>query len=163
MDAAVVEAKKNPSSERKRGWAEGKEEAWLKPTNKYKNTQTASDKKGNTCEGIKLNTNVPFIGDCITIREPWKEAPNNPNGTEVTQVSAFPRLMGGLTKIMMTLILSLSFLLVIVAGIMMVVGGANKTYYDKWIKLLKIVITALAVLGTSWIVLRLINPNFFGI
>ncbi len=121
-------------------------------------SQTQGFDQEKPCSGIKLNTDVPFIGRCITISKPGESS-----NWDITPTSAFPRLMWGLTKIMMTFILSISFLLVIVAGVMMVVWWANKQYYDKGMKLLKIVVTALAVLGVSGIVLRLINPNFFWI
>ncbi len=121
-------------------------------------SQTQGSEQAKPCSGIKLNTNVPFIGRCITISKPGESS-----NWGITPVSAFPVLMWGLTKIMLTLILTISFLLVIVAGILMVIGWANKSYYDKGTKLLKTVFTALAILWVSGIVLRLINPNFFWI
>ncbi len=134
--------------------------SFLSKSTVYAQSDTPSESQ--VCNGIKLNTDVPFIWDCITIYDPG-EVGENTDGTVVTPVSAFPRLMWGLTKIMMWLILAVSFLLVIVAGVLMVIGGAQQEYYNKGTKLLKIVVTAIAVLGTSGIILRLINPNFFGI
>lgn len=116
----------------------------------------------DVCCGVKLNTNVPFIWNCINIRKSGETGWDGDNQTTVTQLSAFPTLMGGLTKIMMTLILSVSFLMVIAGGVLMIIGGADWEKYKKWIGLIKTVAIALAVLGTSGIVLRLINPNFFG-
>ncbi len=136
-------------------------------TNTYAQDKTTDEAtKTDSCKGgIKLNTNVPFIWRCIQLKEAGKN--NNKEGnaewTTVTPISAFPILMGGLTKIMLTLILSISFLLVIAAGTMMIMWWANKSYYDKWLKLLKTVATTLIVIWLSWIILRLINPNFFWI
>lgn len=115
----------------------------------------------NVCCGVKLNTNVPFIGNCINIRGEG-DTTDAANGTTVDKVSAFPRLMWWLTKIMVTLILAVSFLMVIVAGVLMVIWWADSSKYKSGIEILKTVGIALAVLGTSGIVLRLINPNFFG-
>lgn len=105
------------------------------------------------CEnGIKLNTKVPFIGDCIKFGN-WTD--------EVNSTSAFPVLMWGLTKIMMTAILIFSFLMVIVWWTMMIAWWFKESYYGKGKDYVKNVLIALILLWTSGLILKLINPNFF--
>lgn len=105
------------------------------------------------CEnGIKLNTKVPFVGDCIKFGD---------GAGEVNSITAFPILMWGLTKIMMTAILIFSFLMVIVWGTMMVSWAVWWSNYDKGKKMVMNVLIALILLGTSGLILKLINPNFF--
>ncbi len=101
------------------------------------------------CCGIKLNTNVPFIGDCI------EDKADDPSWVSSDQ--AFPVLMWSLVKILVTVILILSFVLIVVWGIMISTGDA------AWGKkmIIKVVIW-IAILWASGVILRLINPNFFG-
>ena len=117
---------------------------------------------GNTCKscsadgvccGISLNTNIPFIGNCI---EDGTSAPG-PGETGVTWQTAFPVLMWSLTKILITLILIVSFVLIIIGGIMIATGNPS---WGK--KMITNVVIGIALLGASWVILRLINPNFFG-
>lgn len=117
------------------------------------------DKEKCNC-GIKLNTNVPFIGRCIMYGD--TNETNDPSYVSgdsivVNSLNAFPVLMGGLIKILMSVILLLCFGSLIVAGVMMTIPG----YYDtgKW--LIKKVVVAIALLGASGTILYLINPNFF--
>ncbi|MCF7835128.1 hypothetical protein K9M48_03670 [Candidatus Gracilibacteria bacterium] len=112
------------------------------------------------CCGIELNTVVPFIGDCIEMNGGTSDG----NTTRVNPVNAFPRLMGGLSRILLTVILVFSFVMVIVGGVMIITGGikgqeGNFTTGKKYIRQ---VVIGLILLGASGIILRLINPNFFG-
>jgi len=105
------------------------------------------------CCGISLNTKIPFIGNCI---EDGTSAPG-PGETGVTWQTAFPVLMWSLTKILITLILIVSFVLIIIGGIMIATGNPS---WGK--KMITNVVIGIALLGASWVILRLINPNFFG-
>ena len=104
------------------------------------------------CCGIQLNTSVPFIGKCI------EDTTGNvgPDETGVTWNNAFPVLMSSLTQILVTIILILSFVLIVIGGIMIATG--NPSWGKKLI--IKVVI-GIALLGASGVILRLINPNFF--
>ncbi len=107
---------------------------------------------GNSvCKGIKLNTKVPFVGDCI----------GTTASSTTTQLNAFPHLMGGLMKLVMVVILVMSLLMIVVAGVMMTTGGFEKSNYSKGMDLIKKVAYGLALLGASGVILKLINPNFF--
>lgn len=109
-----------------------------------------------TCCGIKLNTNVPFIGNCIEYsNDQW--ANTNENTTRVNIMNAFPILMGSLSRIMLTIILIGSFLMIVVWGVMM----TNPEQFWDGKKIIKNVIIAIALLWLSWIILNAINPNFF--
>ena len=106
------------------------------------------------CCWISLNTSVPFIGNCIE--------DNNNNvwvgeAKWVNSSTAFPVLMGSLTKILVTLILIISFVMIIVWGIMIATGNPSGGK-----KMIINVVIGIAVLGASGVILRLINPNFFG-
>lgn len=106
------------------------------------------------CCGIQLNTSVPFIGNCI------ESETGNVGSNEEKWVSwdnAFPVLMGSLTKILVTVILIVSFVLIVVWGIMISTGNV------AWWKGMIIKVAAgIAILWASGVILRLINPNFFG-
>lgn len=105
------------------------------------------------CCWVSLNTSVPFIGNCIedSTASVWAWE------TNVTWESAFPVLMWSLTKILVTVILILSFVLIVVWGIMIATGNPSggKSMIIK-------VVVGIALLWASWVILRLINPNFFG-
>ncbi len=105
------------------------------------------------CCGVSLNTSIPFIGKCIEN----SAASVGPDETGVTWVDAFPVLMWSLTKILVTLILIVSFVLIIIGGIMIASGDPSKGK-----KMITNVIIGIALLGASGVILRLINPNFFG-
>ncbi len=115
------------------------------------------------CCGIELNTVVPFIWDCIEMTSQNNTMdPNDPNTSRVNQLNAFPFLMMGLSKILVTAILIFSFLIVIAAWVMMVTWVANESNFTEWKKWIKNVVVALILLGTSGLILKLINPSFFG-
>ncbi|HMS91018.1 MAG TPA: hypothetical protein PKC87_02270 [Candidatus Absconditabacterales bacterium] len=107
----------------------------------------------NVCCGISLNTSIPFIGNCIED----SSANRGPGETSVTGATAFPVLMGSLTKILVTFILIISFVLIIIGGIMIATGNPSGGK-----KMIIKVVTGIALLGASGVILRLINPNFFG-
>jgi len=67
-----------------------------------------------------------------------------------------------LGKIALALILALSFLLVIVGGVMIASGGASESGYTDGKKLIGKVVIAIVLLGMMGVILRLINPSFFG-
>ena len=105
------------------------------------------------CCGIQLNTSIPFIGNCIENNsgDVWVGEEKS-----VTWTTAFPVLMWSLTKILVTVILIVSFILIIIGGIMIATGNPS---WGK--KMIINVIIGIALLGASWVILRLVNPNFF--
>ena len=100
---------------------------------------------GWQCTWVKLNTCFPIIWDCI-----WDDKDED-------ATKAFPSMTWALAKIIVSLILVVCFILVIVAGIM---RAADKPDKGKAL-ITKVAITVL-LLWFSWVILRLINPNFFG-
>lgn len=110
------------------------------------------------CCGIELNTNVPFIGKCIedTADDVWWDE------TGVTADQAFPVLMWSLVRIMVTIILIVSFVLIVVGGIQIASAWSDSWAASSGRKLIMKVVIGIALLGASWVILRLINPNFFG-
>ena len=94
-----------------------------------------------SCDGIKLNTNVPIIWNCI---------PSD------SQSEAFPLFIGGLIKFAMSLLMLAGFVCILIWWVMFT---AWKT--TEWKNLIMKVVRALAALGASWIILKIINPNFF--
>lgn len=105
------------------------------------------------CCGVELNTSVPFIGKCIESEASY----TSPDETWVTWDQAFPVLMWSLTKILVTVILILSFVLIVIGGIMIATGDPSGGK-----KMIIRVVIGIALLGASGVILRLINPNFFG-
>ena len=111
--------------------------------------------KGETCPdwccGIKLNTNFPGFWKCI------KYESGSTNATNV-----FPSTMSILTKFIMSIILVVCFIMIIIAWVMWAAAGedSSKTKTAKGI-IEKVAITIL-LLWFSGVILRLINPNFFG-
>jgi hypothetical protein len=107
------------------------------------------------CEWILLITNVPFIGQCIGTKTQW----TNPSAwLLVDQDAAFPVLMWWLSRLLVSIILLVSFAGIIIAWVMI---AASWSGASNWKKLIWNIITALALLGASGVILRLINPNFF--
>ena len=95
------------------------------------------------CDWIKLNTNFPIIWNCIST-----------SGTKPTE--AFPYMIWALTKIVISLVLVACFILIIYAGIL---WASDKPKEAKdWLK--RVAITIL-LLWFSWVILKIINPNFF--
>ena len=140
--------------------------AWLTEEQKCKTQGSNFQWNNNKCEsckdpwvccGVKLNTNVPFIGKCIRL---WSDA-DTEDTTVVTEATAFPRLMWGLTKIMTTIILLVCFGGILVGGVMIASSGGEVKRATEGKALIGKVIIAIALLWTSGIILKLINPNFF--
>jgi len=109
------------------------------------------------CCGIKLNTNVPFVGKCIRLGTD----PSSTDTTVVTEVTAFPVLMWALTKIMTTFILLICFGGILVGGVMVASSGWETARASEGKKLIGKIVMAMALLWASGIILHLINPNFF--
>lgn len=103
---------------------------------------------------IKLNTNMPFVGNCIHTNE-------NAGAWAVTPINAFPKLIGDLMSLLMTIILLMSFIMIIWSWVLMTMSWSDTSKYTKWINLLKRVATWMALLWASWVILKVINPNFF--
>jgi len=137
-------------------WTSCPDVAWIpqKWVNTGNGTGTCKSCKDPwVCCGVSLNTSIPFIGKCIES----SAASVGPDETGVTWADAFPVLMWSLTKILVTLILIISFVLIIIGGIMIASGDPSKGK-----KMITNVIIGIALLGASGVILRLINPNFFG-
>lgn len=111
----------------------------------------------NCSGGIKLNTDIPFVGNCIA-----KSTDASVAGQNTTIANAFPKLLGGLMRIVMTVVVIVGFMGILVGGFMMSAWGLEASLMSKWKKLIITVIIGLVVLGLSGIILNLINPNFFG-
>ena len=94
------------------------------------------------CNWIKLNTCFPIIWNCIKSKD---------------ATSAFPAMMWALAKIVVSLILVVCLILIIYAGILWAMDKPKDA--KEWLK--RVAITIL-LLWFSWVILRLINPNFFG-
>ena len=130
-------------------------ETWTKPNEAHTKCICDSSKK---CCWIQLNTVVPFIWDCIemnTDSSRW-------DTTSVTSATAFPVLVQWLMKILMSAIMVFSFLMVIVAWLMMTTWAFSWWNFTKWKTILKNVIISLILLWCSWLILSLVNPSFFG-
>ena len=113
-------------------------------TNTTTNATTTSE-----CHWIKLNTDFPFIWNCISIKK-WSTA------DESNPTNVFPRMMSALTKIIITIILVVCFILIIVAGIKW------SSWDPKWWKdLIKKVAITIILLWLAWVILKLVNPAFF--
>ncbi len=103
------------------------------------------------CCGIKLNTDVPFVGRCISNDKEAIAADDAPSPE-----TAFVVLIKALTTIVMTLIMVGSVIMLIISGVMIASGN----YTDGKALIIKVVIS-LVLLGASGIILRLINPIAF--
>ena len=103
------------------------------------------------CCGIKLNTNFPIIWNCISLSE-WQANPTN----------VFPAMMRALTRIIMSVILVVCFIMIIIAWIMRAWAGEDSSKKTAAKKIIERVAITILLLWFSWAILRLINPNFFG-
>lgn len=68
--------------------------------------------------GVKLNTNVPFVGRCINR--------DNSKGQGSTTSTAFSDLIGGLSKIVVTAILIVGFMFIIIGGVQWASGNPKE-------------------------------------
>lgn len=124
-------------------------------------TKDCTDTYAGECKcGIKLNTSIPFIGNCIKFGSS-NSAGNWWNTTTVNQLNAFPILIGWLSRILLTVILVVAFMTVVVGGVMMSASGYDPSLYGKGKKLIRGVVISIAVIWAAGVILRLINPNFF--
>jgi len=114
------------------------------------------------CCGVQLNVPLPFIGDCIEMTTNNSTAGSRTGSISVNQLNAFPVLVKWISKILVTLIMIFSIIVVIVAWLMMTTSVASESNYKTWIEYLKKVLISLILLWTSWLILKLINPSFFG-
>lgn len=102
------------------------------------------------CKWIKLNTKLPFFETrCIG------------SSGNVNQLNAFAYMVRGLMKIIVSIVLVMSFLMIVAAWVLMTTSGYDKTYYSKGVTMITTVAKALAMLWASGVILKLINPNFF--
>ena len=130
------------------------EEAWAScmtscTTQQQQQQQQPTQKEcKNWCCGIKLNTDFPIIWNCI-----WTK------NTSPTQV--FPTMISALIKITMSLIFVACLIIIIVAGVIWAWAGedSGKVKTAQW--LIKKVAITILLIWFSWVILRLINPNFF--
>lgn len=115
------------------------------------------------CEwGIKLNTNFPFIGNCIKLTnnaDGEVQTQESINGTTLTipEGTIFQALLTAMSKIVMSLVLVWSLVTLIYAWFTAIQWDRNTA---RWY--IKIVIWVIALLGTASVILKAINPNFFG-
>ena len=117
------------------------------------NTTCNNNKKEcEECHGIKLNTNFPIIWNCIEIKGDAKVNPTN----------ALPVMFRVLTKIVMSIILVICFILIIVAWVMRAWAWEDSSKQWKAKKLITRVAITILLLWFSGVILKLINPNFFG-
>lgn len=103
---------------------------------------------------IRLNTNIPFVWQCIK-----KTA--DPEPGEATAGNAFGLLLGGLMRIAMTAVLIIAFFAVLTGWVMIAAWGVKSEWLSGGKKLITKVILWILLLGVSGIILNVINPNFF--
>jgi hypothetical protein len=106
------------------------------------------------CRGIKLNTKVPFLWNCINVND-------GTDGSSPTPLNAFPMLMWSMMNLLMTVIMVMSLLLIVYAWVLMTMEWAPLKITQKWMDIITKVATWLALLWASWVILKVINPNFF--
>ena len=104
----------------------------------------------DVCNWIKLNTCFPILKDCIEMKA---------EGTNPT--NAFPAMLWVLTKIIMSVILVVCFILIIVAGIMRAWAWEDSSKTKKAKDLIIKVAVTIILLWFSGVILKLVNPNFF--
>ncbi len=97
---------------------------------------------------IPLNTNFPFIGNCLIKK--WGD------GADDAALSVLPTVLGALSKMLIVIILVVGVIMVIIGGIQWTMGEPK-----KWQELIKKVAIGFALLGAMSAILALINPNFF--
>ena len=129
--------------------------AWIKNCDlecQRKKQEEELNEKPNApiCNGIKLNTNFPFVGSCIGFE--WGKT---------NQINVFPRMVKSLMKLIISVIMLMSLIIIIIAGVMVTSSGYDSGNYKKGLDLINKVATGLALLGASGVILKLINPNFF--
>ena len=98
--------------------------------------------------GIPLNTSLPFVGRCV-------ERSSGEAGDD-SALNAFPTLVSVATRMLVTVILLVSFIMIVVWWVQWSSGDAK----GGKAKITKVII-GIAMLGMMGAILRLINPNFF--
>jgi hypothetical protein len=91
----------------------------------------------------------------------WEKSSQNWDKTTVTADDAFPVLIGWLMKILIAIIIAVGLLMIIWGGILISSSWADQSLYGKWKDMIMKVIIWIALLGLSWLILHMINPNFF--
>ena len=113
--------------------------------------EDSKDPSKNEAWVIRLNTNVPFVWRCIHKRTDWEQS----NAT-----NALPKLLQALVRIAMTVVVVAWFLWILVWGFMITGAWAFWTA-EKGKRIIIAVIVGLILLWASWIILSLVNPDFF--
>ena len=121
-----------------------------KAQNDKANAIMLKEARRTKCNGIKLNTNFPFVGSCIGFE--WGKT---------NQINVFPKMIKSLMKLIISVIMLMSLIIIIIAGVMVTSSGYDSGNYKKGLDLINKVATGLALLGASGVILKLINPNFF--
>lgn len=130
--------------------------------NPYEN-QNGETAGGAACDpkkDIMLNISIPFIGRCIKKDPKAKQVYDDQWNSTVGNV--FPKLMGGMIRLVMTAIYIIWFLGILVGWFMISASWLDPSYKQKWYSLITMIIWWLILLGASWVILNLINPDFFG-
>ncbi len=104
------------------------------------------------CCGIKLNTNFPGIWTCISFGKNGNTNPTN----------VFQKTIWTFTKLIMSIILVACFVMIIIAWIMRAWAWEDSSQKTKAKKLIERVAITILLIWFSWVILRIINPNFFG-
>ena len=119
---------------------------------------TIEDNAGNTStpedDCIRLNTDIPFVGRCI-------KKDTDPATVETNYGNVFPKLVGGLMRVVMAAVVIIGFLAILVGWFMMTAGWVKQDLVNKWRDLIIKVIGWLVLVWLLGIILNLINPNFF--
>lgn len=142
------------------------------PVNQPQDPAPADDKKPDPLDGqtawwekcdpdkdIMLNISIPFIGRCIKKDPNAKQTSDDTGNSTVGNV--FPKLMWGMIRLVMTAIYIIWFLWILVGWFMIAASGADPSLKEKWKSLIIMIIWWLILLWASWVILNLINPNFF--
>lgn len=123
------------------------------------NWQTAWGDNCNPKEDIMLNISIPFIWRCIKKNVNANQVSDDKGNSTVGNV--FPKLMGGMIRLVMTIIYIVWFLGILVGWFMIAASGADPSLKEKGKSLIIMIIWWLILLGASGVILNLINPNFF--
>ena len=95
---------------------------------------------------VELNTNFPWVGKCV-------------NPTSAGDV--FWWMLWSVMKLVVNITIAVAFIALIAAGVMLTMSWVSQSTAWKWKELLKKVILWIVLLWLSWIILHVINPNFF--
>lgn len=101
---------------------------------------------------VKLNTKIPFISW-------WDGCIEKKDTNWISQ--AFPELIWWISKLVLALILTAWFIMIVAWWVLYASEGLSPWTAAKWKELIKKVIIWIILLGLSWVILHIINPNFF--